>query len=389
MVNSLIPDLHDARILLVDDTTANLEILRELLEAESYNISMAPDGATALKIASRARPDLILLDVMMPEMDGYQVCRLLKEDAATREIPVIFITAQDQTDALVAGFQAGGVDYIPKPFRDDEVLARVRNALITKFLFDQNRSYQAKIEKELQTAHHLQMGLMPRQQPRFEGYTLTGRCIPAEQVGGDLYQYFDLHDGNLALSIADVTGHAMEAAIPVVLFSGMLQTEMEQGTTLEEIFTRLNRLVHRILDSRTFVCFLMAQLDPDRQLLRLSNGGCPYPLHYRRARGDVVELDADASYPLGIRLESRYPVHEIKLQRGDRIVFCSDGIGETENSAGDLFGFEQVAKIVGDGCRRNLSAEELLELIMTETRSFAGGEPQTDDQTVLVLAVEE
>ena len=123
------PDLTGARILAVDDTEANLDVLCKLLEAEGCRMSMAPSGEVALRIVGRVAPDLVLLDVMMPGMDGFEVCRRLKQEGATREIPVIFVTGQSETEAVVEGFRAGGVDYIVKPFKSEEVLARVRTHL--------------------------------------------------------------------------------------------------------------------------------------------------------------------------------------------------------------------------------------------------------------------
>ena len=122
-------DLQGAKILLVDDTPANLDVLCALLESEGYDLAMASDGPLALKIAERMQPNLILLDVMMPEMDGYEVCRRLKGDPALADIPVIFITGKVETEDVVSGFDAGGVDYIAKPLRDQEVLARVQTQL--------------------------------------------------------------------------------------------------------------------------------------------------------------------------------------------------------------------------------------------------------------------
>ena len=121
--------IQDVRILAVDDTQANLDVLCELLEAEGYTISVAPSGEIALQIVGRVKPDLILLDVMMPGMDGFEVCRRLKQDELTQDIPVIFITAENQTEKLVAGFEVGGVDYIAKPFQNEEVLVRVSTHL--------------------------------------------------------------------------------------------------------------------------------------------------------------------------------------------------------------------------------------------------------------------
>src|SRR5258708_36756467 len=126
------PAAKDSRpdtVLLVDDISANLAVLNAALEPEGYEILAASNGTAALAIAAKAQPGLILLDVMMPEMDGFETCRRLKRQENTREIPVIFITARDEMDNIVAGFRAGAVDYITKPFQTDEVLSRVATHL--------------------------------------------------------------------------------------------------------------------------------------------------------------------------------------------------------------------------------------------------------------------
>ena len=142
---------REPRLLLVDDTPANLQVLCEVLEARGYNISIALSGQQALDIAAQATPDLVLLDVMMPEIDGYEVCRRLKADEKTSDVPVIFITAQDLSAGVVAGFDAGGVDYITKPFREREVLARVQTHLqlnqLSRQLAWQNALLEEKVEE--------------------------------------------------------------------------------------------------------------------------------------------------------------------------------------------------------------------------------------------------
>ncbi len=130
-------NLKGAKILIVDDTAENLHLLRKVLAKEGYELFVANSGEKAIKIATRAVPDLILLDVMMPVMDGFETCRRLKEDPTFKEIPVIFITAKNQTEDMVEAFQAGGVDFINKPFRHEEVLVRVRTHLQTYFLLKQ------------------------------------------------------------------------------------------------------------------------------------------------------------------------------------------------------------------------------------------------------------
>jgi len=140
----------DSKILIVDDIPANLNVLCQALETEGYKIVAAPSGTVALQIAYQTQPDLILLDIMMPEMDGFETCRRLKADASTAEIPVIFITARDEMSIIVKGFEVGGVDYITKPFRHEEVRARVQTHLKIKRL--QNELREAK--QEIQYMNH-------------------------------------------------------------------------------------------------------------------------------------------------------------------------------------------------------------------------------------------
>ena len=129
IMNQNSTEKKDSKILIVDDIPANLNVLCQALETEGYRIVAAPSGTVALQIAHRTQPDLILLDVMMPEMDGFETCRRLKADASTAEIPVIFITAKDEISSVVKGFEVGGVDYITKPFSPKVLLGIVLDEL--------------------------------------------------------------------------------------------------------------------------------------------------------------------------------------------------------------------------------------------------------------------
>jgi serine phosphatase RsbU (regulator of sigma subunit) len=179
----------------------------------------------------------------------------------------------------------------------------------------------------------------------------------------------------------------MKAAVPVMMFSGILDAQMEMGDRLEDLFVKLNRSLYRNLDRRTFICFTMAELNPATRMFRMSNCGCPYPYHYKSATQEVVELQVDA-YPLGIRPNATYQAIETQLEPSDRVVFCSDGIVEAGNTAGEIFGFDRTAETIRTGCQEGLSSEALLERIIAAVKTFAGDEPQGDDQTIVVLHVE-
>jgi len=187
--------------------------------------------------------------------------------------------------------------------------------------------------------------------------------------------------------MADVTGHAMEAAVPVMMFSGVLKTEMRHGDRLETLFANLNQTMSEELDKRTFVCFAMSRLESATRVFRLANGGCPYPYHFRAAQDEVAELQVDA-YPLGVNDQSAYATIEMQLEVSDYVVFCSDGIIEAANATEELFGFERTAETIGKGCREGLSAEQLIEQLLGAVQDFAGDAPQGDDMTVVVLKVE-
>ena len=261
-----------------------------------------------------------------------------------------------------------------------------------QFLREQQARLQAQealnreLEEELQTAHDLQMSLMPTEPPSLEGFDLSGRCQPAAQVGGDFFQFFPGPEGRLTLVLADVTGHAMEAAIQVVLFDGLLESLMEQEVPLGERVKQLNRLLRRLLKRRTLVCTAMGEVDPKERLLQLVNAGCPYPYHYRAAEGKVGEVALNA-YPLGAALEEAYPLMEVELAPGDRVVFCSDGLIEACKDTGELFGFERTAEVIQQGCAAGLSAQALVERLFERVAAFAGTTAPADDQTVVVLAV--
>ncbi len=142
---------HKATVLVVDDIAANRNILRDTLEQDDYEVLMVGDGFKAIQVAKKAQPDVILLDVLMPDLNGFDTCRLLKEEATTKGIPVIFISAQNETESLVEGFRSGGVDYITKPFKSEEVLARVHTHLLnhqlTQEVLKKNRELKETNER--------------------------------------------------------------------------------------------------------------------------------------------------------------------------------------------------------------------------------------------------
>jgi serine phosphatase RsbU (regulator of sigma subunit) len=238
-------------------------------------------------------------------------------------------------------------------------------------------------EEELQTARTMQRSLWPPGSPDLTALEVAGRCETMNHVGGDLYQYYS-DESTLAVCLADVTGHAMEAAIPVVMFSGILEQLMEFPQPLTDRFQSLNRSLCRSLGDRRYVCFSMAEIDTTTRSLRLASCGCPYPLHYQAANDSVAELQVDA-YPLGVRPDTTYRVIEARLAPGDYLVLYSDGIPEATDPSDAMFGFEATAATTRMACREGVSPEEVIDRLICAAWAFSGDEPQADDMTCVVV----
>jgi len=257
----------------------------------------------------------------------------------------------------------------PKDQQIDELEQRVRERTreleeTHQQLAESQERLIEELDKELRIAHDLQMSLMPTASPRLQGTEVAGQCISANHVGGDFYQYYERPAG-LSICLADVTGHAMEAAIPVVMFSGLLDKQMEYSLELEERFDSLNRSLCRSLDDHTFVCLTMVDVDSTGEAIRLASCGCPYPL--------------------GVRADNAYTATEITLHEGDYLVLHSDGFSEAANARDEIFGFERTIEVVRSGCRQEVAPEELIARLTDEVTTFAGDAPQADDMTCVVV----
>src|SRR5215813_5754815 len=207
-------------LLLVDDDPENIEIVNAIL-GDKYEIRVAKNGVKALELANREpTPGLILLDVIMPHMDGYEVCRHLKGDAKTRDIPVIFLTGKTEVADETRGFEVGAVDYIHKPFSPPIVTARVRNHLMLRDAHETVARQLVAINSELEMARQIQLSILPRQTPQLPGLAIEARYLPMSSVAGDFYDFLMIDEKHLGILIADVSGHGL----PSALIASILQT---------------------------------------------------------------------------------------------------------------------------------------------------------------------
>jgi sigma-B regulation protein RsbU (phosphoserine phosphatase) len=373
------------RILVVDDTPANIKILADLLRKD-YLLSVATRGADALQIGrSEDRPDLVLLDIMMPEMDGYEVCRSFKADPLTEDVPVIFVTAMSEVDDETKGFAVGGVDYITKPIQPAIVRARVAAhlelALARRTLAAQNRV----LRESLTMAARVQRSLLPKFPLSLPGLEVAGRMIPCDAVGGD---YLDLLVGEefagrgLGVVVGDVSGHGPAAALVMAAARACLRMRALRPGSLGEIVTEMNRhLVADLGDIGFFMTLYLLNIRSDA--VSWVSAGHEACLLVKPASETVSEL-AGEGMVLGVVPGITFHENHAPLQEvGQVLALCTDGIMEALNSAGEQFGRKRLKRSLLR--HSSQAAESILAGVLQDVIDFRSDAPQRDDLTLVVL----
>ena len=287
-------------ILLVDDNPTNLQMLFQLLEkGVGCKLLVAKNGETALTIARKTQPDLILLDIMMPGIDGFEVCRRLKADPVTSPIPVIFLSALDETADKVKGLQLGAVDYVSKPFQAEEVIARVNTHLTIHRLGREVQEQRDQLEHELKVVSELQRKLLPERLPAIAGLKLAEHYETSRYAGGDYYDVVELPDGRCGLLVADSEGHSAPAAVMMAMTCALFRSCPELHGEPDKVLDFINTNLCKV-NKESFVTAIYAVYDSKRRALRIARAGHPLPVLFRPAEGKAREVPCDGVFPMGL-----------------------------------------------------------------------------------------
>jgi phosphoserine phosphatase RsbU/P len=380
-------------ILIVDDTPINLRLLGQMLVEHGYQVRPVPDGAMALDAVHAKMPDLILLDILMPGMDGYEVCERLKADAQTRDIPIIFISALDATEDKVKAFAIGGVDYVTKPFQIEEVLARVQTHLALRRLQKQLQDANRRMERELALAGQVQTSFLPRALPEIPGWQLAVALNPARETSGDFYDVNLLPNGCLGLLVADVVGKGVGAALFMALSWSLIRTyAAEYPMQPEAVLGAVNHSILKETSAHQFVTVFYGILDPVTGTLIYCNAGHCLPYLFRtQSRAEVQKLEPTGT-ALGIFEDRPWVQGVVQLAPGDTLVLYTDGVTEARKGPSMFFGDERLLQAVRSGLASpepgGPSPQKVVDAVLAEVGQFVGGAPQSDDIALLVLVRE-
>jgi len=386
-------------ILVVDDTPENITLITGVL-GDLYKVKVALNGKKALSVAqSDNPPDLILLDIMMPDMDGYEVCRLLKENESTQAIPVIFVTAMSEIKNEEQGLSLGAVDYITKPISPPLVLARVKTQLR---LYNQNRyldelvqqrtkellietEHRQKLESELQVACDIQMAMLPEQT---DGGITAGRCRisaqlrPAREVGGDFYCIIPIDEDKIIFAIGDVSGKSVPAALFMARACTLLESIGSDEHSPEQILLKVNHALCRNNDECMFVTLGCGVLDTQSGELNYASAGHDPPI-LTQQDGSVSLLEISGGPLIGIYESAKFSLSTAQLQSGESLLLYTDGITEAFNSEGDMFTSKRLLESLSNNVAH--TSDALVETLIQTVDNFCEGAEQSDDITVVAV----
>jgi sigma-B regulation protein RsbU (phosphoserine phosphatase) len=384
------PDLA-AHILVADDHAENRELLRLRLEGKGHRVAMAVDGAEALEMARSGSFDLLLLDVLMPVMNGMQVLERIKADPTTRDLPVIMISAHDELESVVHAVKAGAEDYLPKPFEPTLLYARIAACLGKKRALDRERqTYLALVESQRALAHELfeaalyVRSLLPEV---LAGPVATDwRYLPSTQLGGDALGYQWLDDDHFAFHILDVCGHGVGAALHCSSVVHILRARFLPDTDFRnpgEVIAALNRQFPMERNNNLYFTLWYGVYQRSTRRLRWANGGHPSPVLFPApGQGRPVETLAWPGTPVGIDAEGAWSCGERLLAPGDRLYLFSDGLYEIKELPGGVPSYDEFVEIL-----KNIApvGPPALDPILAFMRHLSPSPALDDDVTLLSI----
>ena len=379
------------RVLVVDDTPMNVDLLVDVLTAKGYEVSAATSGREALASIEKARPDLVLLDVMMPGMTGYEVCEKLRADPKMAMLPVVMVTALDAKDERVRGLDAGADDFLTKPVNQPELLARVRSLLRIKTLYDQIEAQKARIEGELEAAREIQLAMVPDEfpDPTLEAPAEVFATLqPAHQVGGDLYDVFYAGRDTLCIIIADVSGKGAPAALFMAHTNSMIrmvatrsQREGRGVSDPAQIMGQVNSELCRANRAGMFVTVFLAMLDVRGGKLSFCAAGHQKP--YAIGASGVTRLQGPTGIPVGIEASFEYETGTHELARGDCLFLYTDGVTEAMNRDQAFFSEQRLEDVLAR--LGGTSPKAVVETVIDKVHAFTDGAPQADDIAAMAV----
>lgn len=362
-------------VLVIDDSRLNRAVVSSTLSRLDIEVVEAGDGIEGLDLLGKRRFDLVLVDIIMPRLDGYGFLERFKERGNSDFTPVILMTGTEDLNAKIKGLNTGADDYLMKPLNESELAARVQSLLRLKTMHDDLFEKDLQIRKELDIARNIQRFIIPADFSRISYPIINGRYLPIEDIGGDFYDCYALGE-DTGILIADVTGHGIPAAMVMTMSKMIFGLYAAQIDSPGVLLSRINSEIYKlILDDQYITAFYLIY-DSERRELRFTNAGHARPLYLRKNGGKILALDTDGLF-VGIKEDAEYEEKTIPVLEGDRLLLYTDGITELRNARREQFGEKRLARFIME--HADADGDDFCDGLISNIRAFAGEEQQDDD----------
>ncbi|MGD8414634.1 MAG: SpoIIE family protein phosphatase [Candidatus Latescibacterota bacterium] len=395
-------DDRPGSIVIVDDEDVVLRTLSSLLALETnFEIHTFDSPKKALDAMNDLHVDVVVSDFLMPGTNGLEFLSEVKRRHP--DVVRILLTGYaDRENAIRAINEVGLFQYIEKPWDNDQLILVIKNALnqrrLERTLGDKVRELdRAHMEKdrlvqqhdmfreELALARRIQENLLPCDFPEAIGYFFSARYVPVLEVGGDFYDVVELAESEVAVIVADVTGHGIQAALSTTMLKSVFIEFTNRPVGPGDILRRMNQALHQVLPSDVFVAATVATIEAGTGVVTIANGGAPHPFQIKRTRGQVEPVVTNG-LPLGVVDEQLYrPGDEVQVELapGDGLLLYTDGLSEVESAEGSFFGETRMRRAIAEAS--GLRGVELSDRVLDEARNYTTDRHQWDDVTILTL----
>lgn len=374
----------------MDDEPFNIDYLEQELEDLNYDTISAKDGIEALSVIEKTQPDMILLDIMMPQMDGFEVLTKLKNNTAHRDIPVVIISAMSDMKSIVKGIELGAEDFLPKPFDPIILKARLHAGLERKSLKDLEKVYLKGLEREFDIGREIQAGFLPSELPKKDGWDISSFFRPARNVAGDFYDVFELPEENkIGIIVGDVCDKGLGAALYMTLFRSLLRAlfwatdrleKVNYGEKLVEVISFVNNYICKIHNSASFATIFFGVLDTKNGDLVYVNAGHDPPLIIQHEK--IKSIIRPTSPMVGMIENMKYKTANLTLEDNETLFLFTDGLLDVENTAHEQFGQERFENTL---YKNSVSLDQKINEIIEEITAFMGEANQFDDLTLVAI----